>query len=140
MQHESLVWHDWMVEFMIWAISLVVRFIFQGVCADQLDRFYNWTLELVPSEALAIDSILHLFCLLVDPYTNPTMVMPIDILFKMVVEHKVDHNILPSLGSEVHQCALTLRNHVQLHEGFGLQGHRWQHHEHRGMIGSNNLG
>ena len=88
-QHESLVWNDWMVEFMIWAISLVVRFIFQGVCADQLDRFYNWTLELVPSEALAIDSILHLFCLLVDPYTNPTMVVPIDILFKMVVEHKV---------------------------------------------------
>jgi hypothetical protein len=39
MQHESLVWHDWMVEFMIWTISLVVRFVFQGVCADQLDRF-----------------------------------------------------------------------------------------------------
>jgi hypothetical protein len=44
-------------------------------------------LKLVLCEALAI-SILHLCYLLVDPYNNLSMVVPIDILFKMVVEQK----------------------------------------------------
>lgn len=66
-------------------------------------------LKHVRGEALAINSILHLHCLLVDPSADPTMVMPIDILFKMVVA---------MVATEVHQCVVT-HVHVRLHGGYG---------------------
>jgi len=81
-----------------------IPFTFQGVCADHLDQLTAWLhLKLRPDEALAMNSILQLHRLLVDPDADEsTLPSPIDILLKLVVklkpkiftvvEQEADHN------------------------------------------------
>ncbi|XP_062179515.1 protein SLENDER RICE1-LIKE 2-like [Phragmites australis] len=88
------------------ARSLDVPFAFRGVAADQLDGVRPWMLNLVPGEAIAVNSILQLHRILVDPDADPTVTAPIDILLNWVtalqprvftvVEQEADHN-KPSL-------------------------------------------
>lgn len=89
------------------ARSLGVSFSFRGVFADQLDGLRPWMLELVPGEALAVNSVLQLHRLLVDPDADPAVPAPIDTLLGWlvagarpkvftVVEQEADHN-RPSL-------------------------------------------
>ncbi|GJN15291.1 hypothetical protein PR202_gb02189 [Eleusine coracana subsp. coracana] len=88
------------------ARSLKVPFSFRGVCSDQLDGLRPWMLHIVPGEALAVNSVLQLHRLLVDPDADPTVPAPIDTLLGWlaaarprvftVVEQEADHN-RPSL-------------------------------------------
>lgn len=91
-----------------YAHSVGIDFTFQGVCVDQLDRLCDWMLlKPIKGEAVAINSILQLHRLLVDPDANPVVPAPIDILLKLVikinpmiftvVEHEADHNRPPLL-------------------------------------------
>lgn len=80
-----------------------IPFTFQGVCADHLDRLSDWIhLRLISDEALAVNSVLQLHRLLIDPDADSTVPAPIDILLKLVmklkpkiftvVEQEADHN------------------------------------------------
>ncbi|OEL14299.1 DELLA protein DWARF8 [Dichanthelium oligosanthes] len=86
---------------------LNVPFSFERVCADQLDGLSKYWLKIIPGEALAINSILQLHRLLVDPDADPAVPAPIDILLDLVtelqptvftvVEQEGDHNKSPLL-------------------------------------------
>jgi DELLA protein len=89
------------------ARSLGVPFCFRGVCVDQLDGMSKWMLKIVPEEALAINSVMQLHRLLVDPDADTALPpAPIDIVLDLVtqlqpkiftvVEQEADHN-RPSL-------------------------------------------
>jgi DELLA protein len=84
------------------ARSLNVPFSFRGVLADQLDELRPWMLNIVPGEALVVNSVLQLHRLLVDPDAEPAVAAPIDTLLEWVVgarprvvtvvEQEADHN------------------------------------------------
>ncbi|KAL6609423.1 hypothetical protein ACP70R_039392 [Stipagrostis hirtigluma subsp. patula] len=84
------------------ARSLDVPFTFRGVSTDQLDGIRTWMLDLVPGEEIAVNSVLQLHRLLVDPDADPAVPAPIDILLDWVttlqprvftvVEVEADHN------------------------------------------------
>lgn len=96
--------HEVGVRLAEFARYMKIPFTFQGVCADHLDHLTAWIhLKLRPDEALAMNSILQLHRLLVDPDADEsTMPAPIDILLKLVVklkpkiftvvEQEADHN------------------------------------------------
>jgi len=84
------------------ARSLDVPFTFRVVRVDQLDGLRRWMLGVVPGEALAVNSVLQLHRLLVDPDADPAVPAPIDALLYLVtslqprvftvVEQEADHN------------------------------------------------
>jgi len=84
------------------AHSLNIEFMFQGVSANKLDDVFPWMLHLATDEQVAVNSVLQLHRLLVDPDADPTVRAPIDTVLEWiaairpkvftVVEQEVDHN------------------------------------------------
>uniref|UniRef100_A0ACD5W5A8 Uncharacterized protein n=1 Tax=Avena sativa TaxID=4498 RepID=A0ACD5W5A8_AVESA len=85
------------------ARAVNVPFSFRGVTCDTLDALQPWMLQLVPGEALAVNSICQLHRLLVDPDAASTSLpSPIDAVLGWiaamqprvftVVEQEADHN------------------------------------------------
>uniref|UniRef100_A0ACD5VZS5 Uncharacterized protein n=1 Tax=Avena sativa TaxID=4498 RepID=A0ACD5VZS5_AVESA len=80
------------------ARSVHVRFSFRGVAANSLDEVQPWMLQIAPSEAVAVNSVLQLHRLLADPGDHA----PIDAVLGCVaslqpkiftvVEQEADHN------------------------------------------------
>ncbi|XP_010925126.1 protein SLENDER RICE1-LIKE 1 [Elaeis guineensis] len=82
------------------ALSVRVRFAFRGVAASRIDDVRPWMLQVVPGEAVAVNSVLQLHRLLGDPGDDAAA--PIDSVLGWivriqpkivtVVEQEADHN------------------------------------------------
>ncbi|KAE8658268.1 GDP-mannose transporter GONST4-like [Hibiscus syriacus] len=86
------------------ARSVNVRFAFRGVAASRLEDVKPWMLQVNPKEAVAVNSIMQLHCLLI---SDPTLNSPIETVLNWirdlnpkiltVVEQEANHNQLDFL-------------------------------------------